>query len=155
MPQGTLIAESLQPGTILDQFMLTVRKIARYLPGGTTEDQPAIWTSIDFEIADSEGEALASALAAGLGERGWYANFQSATEAYVVFAGQVCRYPRCDAASRARARAHGHLLGIPEPQLGWTVGPRQTTRARRRAVPGADHGGGITLLKWLSRTAMS
>ncbi|GEM_PF-3108525 len=47
-----------------------------------------------FEIADSEGDALASALAAALGERGWYANFQSATEAFVVFADQVFRYPR-------------------------------------------------------------
>jgi hypothetical protein len=121
MLEGTLIAESLRPGTTLDQFTLTVRKIARYLPGGITEDQPAIWTSIDFEIADSEGEALASALAAALGERGWYANFQSAAEAYVVFAGQVFRYPRGDAASRARAQAHGRLLGIPEPQLDWTV----------------------------------
>jgi len=121
MLEGTLIAESLRPGATLDQFTLTVRKIARYLPGGITEDQPAIWTSIDFEIADSEGEALASALAAGLGERGWYANFQSATEAYVVFAGHVFRYPRDDAAGRARAQAHGRLLGIPEPQLDWTV----------------------------------
>ena len=51
----------------------------------------------------------------------WYANFQSATEAYVVFAGQVFRYPRGDAAGRARAQAHGRLLGIPEPQLDWTV----------------------------------
>ena len=64
------------------------------------------------------GRWPASALAAGPGERG-YANFQSATEAYVVFAGQVFRYPRGDAAGRAQA--HGRLHGIPELQLDWTV----------------------------------
>jgi hypothetical protein len=121
MLEGTLIVESLRPGTTLDAVTLTVRRIARYAPGGITEDQPAIWTSIDFEIADSDGGALASALAAVLGERGWYANFQSATEAFVVFAGQVFRYPRGDAAGRALAQAHGRQLGIPEPQLDWTI----------------------------------
>jgi hypothetical protein len=121
MLEGTLIAESLRPGTTLDGPALTVRKIVRHAPSGITEDQPAIWTNIDFEIADSEADALASALAAALGERGWYANFQSATEAFVVFAGQVFRYPRGDTAGRARAQAHGRLLGIPEPQLDWPV----------------------------------
>jgi len=121
MLEGTLIAESLQPGTTLDGVTLTVRKIVRHAPSGITEAQPAIWTNIDFEITDSEGDALAGALAAALGERGWYANFQSATEAFVVFANQVFRYPRGDAAGRARAQAHGRLRGIPEPQLDWTI----------------------------------
>jgi len=61
MLEGTLIAESLRPGTTLDEVTLTVRKIVRHAPSGITEDQPPIWTNIDFEIADSEGDTLASA----------------------------------------------------------------------------------------------
>ncbi len=98
MLEGTLIAESLRPGTTLDGVTLTVRRIVRHTPGGITGYQPRIWTDIEFEIADSDGDALASALAAALDERGWYANYQSATEAFVVFPGQVFRYPRGEAA---------------------------------------------------------
>jgi hypothetical protein len=121
MFEGTLIAESMRPGTVLDAVPMTVRRTARYAVGSATEDQPGIWTSIDFEIADSDAGPLADALAAVLGEPGWYANFQSATEAYVVFAGQVFRYPRGDPAGRSQAREHGRRLGVPEAQLDWTV----------------------------------
>jgi hypothetical protein len=44
MFEGTLIAESLRTGSTLGGLNLVVRKIARYAPGGITEDQPAIWT---------------------------------------------------------------------------------------------------------------
>ena len=155
MLEGTLIAESLRPGTTLDQFTLIVRKIARYFPGGITEDQPGIWTSIDFEIADSEGEALASALAAGLGERAWYANFQSAAEAYVVLAGQVFR--SCMATLRAGPgpRRTGACLASLNPS--WTGSSDSVNRSSwpPGRCRGADEGGRITLLKWLSPTAMS
>ncbi len=121
MFDGTLIVESLQTGSTLDGLDLIVRKIARYAPGGITEDQPAIWTSIDFEVADDDAETLARTLAAALGEPGWYANFQSADVAYVVFHDKVFRYPRGDPDGRAAAQAHGRVLGVPEPQLDWTV----------------------------------
>jgi hypothetical protein len=42
---GTLIAESLRVGTVLEDLRLTVRKISRYRAGGTTPDQPEIWTA--------------------------------------------------------------------------------------------------------------
>lgn len=122
MFEGTLISESLRTGAGLDTVPLTVRRIARYAIGDATPDQPAVWTAIDFEIADPDAEALAAALAGALGASGgWYANFQSAAEAYVVFAGQVFRYPRGDAAGRARAQAYGRQAGVPEAQLDWTV----------------------------------
>jgi hypothetical protein len=121
MFEGALIAESLQTGSTLDGLDLTVRKIARYAPGGTTDDQPAIWTSIEFEIADDGADELAGALAATLGEPGWYANFQSAEVTVVVFRGKVFRYPRGDPEGRASAQAYGRARGVPEPQLDWTV----------------------------------
>jgi hypothetical protein len=121
MFEGTLIAESLRTGSTLDGLSLTVRKIARYAPGGTTDDQPAIWTAIEFEVADDGADALASALTGVLGEPGWYANFQSPDVAYVVFRDKAFRYPRGDPDGRAAAQAHGRALGVPEPQLDWTV----------------------------------
>jgi hypothetical protein len=121
MFEGTLLSESLRTGAVLDTVALTVRRIARYAVGGATQDQPAIWTAIDFEITDPDAEALASALAGALGDHGWYANFQSDTEAYVVFADKVFHYPRGDAAGRAAAQAYGRQAGVPETQLDWTV----------------------------------
>src|SRR5579875_1916585 len=114
MFEGTLITESLRTGSTLDGLNLTVRKIARYAPGATTEDQPAIWTAIDFELADGDADPLAGALAAVLDEPGWYANFQSPEMAFVVFRDKVFRYPRGDPAGRASAQEHGRSRGVPE-----------------------------------------
>lgn len=121
MLEGTLIAESLRTGSTIDGPSLTVRKIARYAPGDITDDQPAIWTSIDFEVADGDADALADTLAAALGEPGWYANFQSAEVAFVVFSGKVFRFSRGDLDGRASAQAYGRARGVPESQLDWTV----------------------------------
>jgi hypothetical protein len=121
MFEGTLLAESLRTGSTLDGLNLTVRKIARYAPGDTTEDQPGIWTSIDFEVADDDADALADTFAAVLGEPGWYVNFQSPEVAIVVFSGKVFRYPRGDPDGRAAAQVHGRARGVPETQLDWTV----------------------------------
>jgi hypothetical protein len=121
MFEGTLITESLRTGSTLDGLNLVVRKIARYAPGGTTADQPGIWTAIEFELADGDADALAHTLAAVLDEPGWYANFQSPEVAFVVFRDKVFRYPRGDPAGRASAQQHGRSRGVPESQLDWTV----------------------------------
>ena len=121
MLEGTLIAESLRVGTTLADLNLTVRKISRYRAGGTTPDQPGIWTALDFESGESDARELAEAFAGVLDQPGWYVNFQSPAESFVVFPGKIFRYPRGDAAGRAAAQAHGRQLAIPEPQLDWTV----------------------------------
>ena len=121
MLEGTLIAESLRVGTTLADLNLTVRKISRYRAGGTTPDQPGIWTALDFESGESDARELAEAFAGVLDQPGWYVNFQSPAESFIVFPGKIFRYPRGDAAGRAAAQAHGRRLAIPEPQLDWTV----------------------------------
>ena len=50
MLQGALIAESIRPGTSLDDLNLIVRQITRHAPDGTTDEQPPIWTDIYFEV---------------------------------------------------------------------------------------------------------
>ena len=121
MLEGTLIAESLRVGTTLADLNLVVRKISRYRAGGTTPDQPGIWTTLDFEAGDGDARELAEVFAGVLDHPGWYVNFQSPAESFVVFPGKIFRYPRGDTAGRAAAQAHGRQLAIPEPQLDWTV----------------------------------
>ena len=121
MIEGTLIMESLRVGTSLESLTLTVRKISRYRAQGTTPDQPGIWTTLDFEADEAVARELAEAFAGVLDQPGWYVNFQSPTESFVVFPGRIFRYPRGDRAGRADAEAYGRQLAIPEPQLDWTV----------------------------------
>lgn len=121
MIEGVLIAESLRPGTKLENLGLTVRGISRLHVPGTTADQPGTWTILDFEADEARAEDLTGAFAEALDQPGWYVDFRSPGETFVVFPGRVFRYPRGDKAARARAQAHGRQLSIPEPQLDWPV----------------------------------
>jgi len=121
MIEGTLIAESLRVGTNLENLTLTVRKISRYRVQGTTTDQPDIWTVLDFEADEAGDRELAEAFAGALDQPGWYVDFHSPTDSFVVFPGRIFRYPRGDEAGRADAQAYGRQLAIPEPQLDWPV----------------------------------
>ena len=121
MLNGVLIAESLRAGAVLGDLGVTVTAILRVRPGGTTDDQPDLWTLIDFSAGDGEVDRLASAFAEVLDEPGWYVDFRTDAETFVIFAGRVFRYPRGDAAGRAAAQRHGRALGVPEAQLDWPV----------------------------------
>lgn len=50
---------------------------------------------------------------------GWYVNYNTMAEAFVVFAGKVFRYPRGQVEGRRRAQDYARSIGIPEPQLDW------------------------------------
>jgi hypothetical protein len=76
---------------------------------------------VDFEGDEADAEDLAQAFAEALGEPGWYVNFQSPAESFIVFSGRIFRYPRGDAAGRADAQAYGRRVGVPGPQLDWTA----------------------------------
>jgi hypothetical protein len=52
-------------------------------------------------------------------EGGWYCDFRSIDETFVVLAGRAFRYLRGDAAGRAEAEAYGRAVGVPEAQLDW------------------------------------
>src|SRR5579859_2872694 len=76
MIEGTLITESLRVGTVLADLRLAVRRISRYRAGGTTPDQPEIWTTLDFEADEARAEELAQIFADALDKPGWYVNFE-------------------------------------------------------------------------------
>jgi hypothetical protein len=120
---GTIIAESLRVGATLAGFSLTVSDIERLAPADISSQQrqagiPAQWTLLRFELPDSEADRLASALASAL-ERGWYVDFHTATETFVVFARRIFRYRSGDRTGRAEAEAYARTLSIPDPQLDW------------------------------------
>ena len=65
-------------------------------------------------------EELADALAGVLDPApGWYCDFRTKTETFVVRSGRVFRYRRRDNAGRERAVMFARSIGIPESQIDW------------------------------------
>ena len=117
---GTLIAESLRVGAVLDDVPMHVNKIARAELGDVSRGQPRTWTIVDFAIPDGEAESLVRCLEEALQVTGgWYCDLRSDDETFVIFAGRTFRYPRGDEAGRAAAIAHGQTVGVPVEQLDW------------------------------------
>jgi len=122
MIEGTLIAESIRAGAELGGVRLVTRKIRRAPQGDVPAGQPELWTLIEFEAEETDAEVLADALAKVLDpEHGWYADFRTRHETFVVYSGRVFCYPRGDSPGRAEATAYGRSVGVPEHELDWPV----------------------------------
>jgi hypothetical protein len=119
MFRGALIAESLRPGAVLEKIPLIIRKLYRVTPPNVSPEQPRIWTVIEFELAEDTPEHLASTLTGLLDAPGWYCDFQSPSERFVVFPGCSFRYSLGDRAARAEAQSYGRSVGVPDAQLDW------------------------------------
>ena len=117
--RGAIICESLKPGTNLDGYEMRITKWRRYEVPEPAEWQPNIWTLIEFETPEEDSDALAQRLSKDLASPGWYANWNTATQAVVVFPDKIFRYKRGDKAGRKRAQKYGLDAGVPEPQLDW------------------------------------
>ncbi len=113
---GTLIAESLRVGTELQGIPLTVTKVARI----RVEDEPELWTLIYFEVPAARAADLAQVVSRVL-ERygGWYCDFRSNDEVFVVFCDRVFRYRRGDRAARSAVEDYARSMGVPETQIDW------------------------------------
>lgn len=120
MIKGTLIAESVRVGSALTGVRLVVREVRRSAGDGLPDYQPSIWTILEFEADDSDAETLAADFAAVMDEPGWYVNYASGSETFVIYRDRVFRYPRGDETGRAEAQAYGRAHGVPENQLDWT-----------------------------------
>jgi hypothetical protein len=121
---GVLIAESLRSGATLKGIALRVSEIARVAPSDISPQQrafgvPALWTLLRFEVPDADADRLARTLADSLHGFGWYADFHTAEESFVVFAGRVFRYARGDLRGRAAAESYARTIGVPDAQLDW------------------------------------
>src|SRR4051812_2425291 len=112
---GNLIAESIRVGVSLEAVPLRVKKVYRVEAGIEALGQPRVWTFIAFDVPDEAAASLAEALTHALEPGGgWYCDFRTAKETFVVFAGRTFRYRRGDAAGRAKPEAHARELGVPE-----------------------------------------
>ena len=120
MLEGVLIAESLRVGATLAEVPLRVTRIARIEVGSAAPGQPRQWTLLDFAADEADAERLAGQLAGSLAPvGGWYVNYNTAAEAFVVFPGKVFRYPRKQPEGRRQAQEYARSIGVPEPQLDW------------------------------------
>ena len=120
MLTGTLIGESIRANAPLTGVPLTVTEIRRDEVPDPAPGQPSTFTVIAFSAPDGAADQLAAALAHSLSARGgWYCDFRTDTESFVVFAGRIFRYPRGDQAGRAAAVEYGRSAGVPEHQLDW------------------------------------
>src|SRR2546421_11348209 len=108
---GALIGESLRVGASLEGVPIVVDKVVRADCGDVAVGQPLTWTFIEFQVAVEEVDAWAAKLSAVLDKRhGWYCDFRSPDETFVVFAGKVFRYPR-GVSGRSRAAENGRSVG--------------------------------------------
>ena len=122
MVEGTLIAESMRVGAELEGVRLVVRKIRRSPQGDVPAGQPDLWTLIEFEAEERSAGLLAYALAGVLDtDNGWYADFRTPAETFVIYSGRVFRYPRGDSQGRAEAEAYGRSVCVPDSELDWPV----------------------------------
>jgi len=121
MIRGTLIAESLRTDRALDGVPLTVGKIARVGPlGDIGRGQPPVWTFVEFTADETRADELAASLAEAIDPvGGWYCDFRTEADTFVVFADHIFRYPRGDADGRRRAASHAEQVGVPAAQIDW------------------------------------
>ena len=118
--EGTLIAEGLRIGAVLEGVPLTVHKLSRADCGDEQAGQPRTWTFIEFAAPDGSAASLASLLSDVLEPSlGWYCDFRTPDQTYVVFAGRIFSYARGDRLLRADAENHARSVGVPEDQLDW------------------------------------
>ena len=122
MAFGALIGESLRKGASIEPAELRATRIVRCESGDESADQPRWWTFIEFEVPDERAGALADLLTRALEPvGGWYCDFHTTDESFVVFADRAFRYPRGDGAGRAEATRYARSVGVPEHQLDWSV----------------------------------
>ncbi|WP_405572731.1 hypothetical protein OG418_46590 [Streptomyces phaeochromogenes] len=120
MLEGVLIAESLRAGAQLTGIPLRITKLTRVEMTDPGQDQPRLWTLLDFAADELEAERLADQLASSLSSTGgWYTDFHTSRETFVVFADKVFRYARGQAEGRREAQDYGRSVGVPEEQLDW------------------------------------
>jgi hypothetical protein len=74
-------------------------------------------TFIHFTAPSESADALATALSTTLDEPGWYCDFRTERETFVVFSGRVFSYQRGDRNRRAEAEAYARSKGVPEGQI--------------------------------------
>ncbi|MDQ0596019.1 hypothetical protein QF037_000364 [Streptomyces canus] len=113
MLEGVLIAESLRAGAELTGIPLRITKLTRIEMTDAGDDQPRLWTLLDFAAEEPEAQHLADQLASCLSSTGgWYTDFHTSSDTFVIFANKVfigapsVSWLRVGGASALERRAH-------------------------------------------------
>src|SRR5258708_33928027 len=81
MVNGYVLVEGMRVGARLENLPLQLRKIERYRVPAAASQQPPVWTTVEFELADGPPDAVAAALAGVLlQEGGCHKNFSRAAD---------------------------------------------------------------------------
>lgn len=119
MLAGVLITESLRHDVTLERLNLRVDKIARWRNPDPAPGQPDTWTIVDFTSDRSDPTRLADQFAQALASPGWYVDFHTKDQKFVVFPDKTFVYRRDDDQSRAEAVAYARSVGVPDDQCDW------------------------------------
>lgn len=142
MLKGTVVAESLRPGTDLRVAGLRMPRLSREdLSASVMPGQPPVWTLLEIEAEDDAADTLALLLSQSLlAEGGWYADFAVGGDHVVVYADRIFRYTAGDRTGRAQAEGYGRRMGVPDSQLDW---PDQGTPRSREGMASACEPGDL------------
>lgn len=119
MLAGVLITESLRHDVTLEGLDLRVDKITRWRNPAPAPGQPDTWTIVNFASSRDDAAWLADQFAQALSGPGWYVDFHSEDQKYVVFPDKTFVYRRGDARGRAEAVAYARSQGVPPDQCDW------------------------------------
>lgn len=118
MVNGAVIMESLHPGVVFDDSQICLRRLSRLAVSDATPQQPDVWTLVEFS-SPLEPRVLASLFAAALAGPGWYVNFDTDDQTFVVFPGRVFHYRHGDEKGRDEVMGYARTVGVPDSQLDW------------------------------------
>jgi hypothetical protein len=116
---GVLITESLRHDATLEGLNLRVDKITRWRNPTPAPGQPDTWTIVEFTSDHDDPTWLADHLAQALTSPGWYVDFHTEDQKYVVFPDKTFVYRRGDPHGRAEASAYARSMGVPQDQCDW------------------------------------
>lgn len=119
MLAGVLITESLRHDVTLEGLDLRVDKITRWRNPDPAPGQPDTWTIVDFTSDRTDPAWLADQFAQALSSPGWYVDFHTDDQTYVVFPDKTFAYRRGDTRGRAEAVAYARSMGVPDDQCDW------------------------------------
>jgi hypothetical protein len=77
-------------------------------------------TNLPIEYRSRLPRSLAESLAEAIDPvLGWYCDFRTDDDTFVVFSEKVFRYQRGHPEGRGEAAAYARLVGVPESQIDW------------------------------------
>lgn len=115
--QGTIIEESLEDKSVLEEVQILSTKVEQVVEGHKT---PWLlqWTLHKVEISEDKAKEVAEKIIKALDkEHSWYADFKNDTHHYIIFRDKVFYIDRTSKEQYDKAKQFGLSLGIPEYQL--------------------------------------